>query len=200
MTDTSRLITDVEGSRGELLSDPEASADRVAVQLESGPRVQVDPRQLKPEERGGYRYEGAFSEASARDDVVEERRIPVAREEAEIRRERRETARVRITKNVRAHEETIQEPVREETVSVERVPLDQVIETPPTVREEGDVLIIPVVEERLVVRKELVLKEEIRVTRQQHQQMTTETVTLRREEANVEREEGADGAPDNPAD
>lgn len=50
-----------------------------------------------------------------------------------------------------------------EAVHVERVPIGRVVEAAPEVRREGDTMVLPVLEERLVVRKELVLVEEVRV-------------------------------------
>lgn len=199
MTDSGRFVTDIHGARGELLADPDAAAERVAVRLDAGPRVRIDRRRLAPQDDGGYRYEAAFPTPEADADTVEEHRIPVARERATVRHETRETGRVRIVKQVHEEEETIEAPLREEAVSVERVPVGRVVETAPATRQEGDVLVIPVVEERLVVTKELVLKEEIRVTRQQHERSEAQQVTLRREEVRVEREgpssEAEDAAP-----
>ena len=55
--------------------------------------------------------------------------------------------------------------LQQEEVTVERVPRGVPIDVVPSVREEDGVLIIPVVEEQLVVTKRLILKEEIRITR-----------------------------------
>jgi len=60
------------------------------------------------------------------------------------------------------------------------------------VREEDGVLIVPVLEERLVVTTELVLKEEIRITKKSRTEMVREPVRLRSERVEVERLEGRD--------
>ncbi|MFD1693079.1 DUF2382 domain-containing protein [Azotobacter chroococcum] len=57
----------------------------------------------------------------------------------------------------------------------------------PQVRQEGDVTVIPVLEEVLVVEKRLVLKEELRVRRVVHEEPHSVPVTLRREQVTVER-------------
>ena len=44
-----------------------------------------------------------------------------------------------------------------------RVPIDREVDAVPSIRTEGDVTIIPVVEERIVVRCQLVLREEVHV-------------------------------------
>ena len=50
---------------------------------------------------------------------------------------------------------------------IERVSVDRVIDAPPAIRQEGDTIIVPVVEEIMVVEKRLLLKEEIHIRRQQ---------------------------------
>jgi len=58
----------------------------------------------------------------------------------------------------------------------------------PDVRQEGDVIIIPVVEERLVVSKRLVLTEELHVHRRKVDEHASIPVTLRSTEIAVQRE------------
>lgn len=70
---------------------------------------------------------------------------------------------------------------------ITRVPVNRPVEQPPEVRTEGDVTIIPVVEERLVVERRLVLTEEIHVRRVQAERVVSEPVMLRRQVAEVER-------------
>jgi uncharacterized protein (TIGR02271 family) len=123
----------------------------------------------------------------------EEMVIPVIREEAAVRTRKVERGGVRVHKRVKEREETLTQPVTRETVHVERVPIGQAVEVAPQVREEGDTLIIPVLEEVLVVEKRLVLKEELRITRQRTTDNEEVRVVLREEEASVEeidRDEG----------
>jgi hypothetical protein len=49
-------------------------------------------------------------------------------------------------------------------VSVERVPIGIIVDSAPQVQTEGDATILPVLEERLVVEKRLVLIEKVRIT------------------------------------
>jgi stress response protein YsnF len=72
------------------------------------------------------------------------------------------------------------------------VPIGRPVEVAPQVREEDGVLIVPVLEERLVVTTELVLKEEIRITKKSRTEMVREPVRLRSERVEVERLEGRD--------
>ncbi|HZU25874.1 MAG TPA: DUF2382 domain-containing protein [Bryobacteraceae bacterium] len=60
---------------------------------------------------------------------------------------------------------TFSDPLFTEKVHVENVPVNRLVDGPVQVRQEGDVTIIPVVEEVITVQKRLLLKEEIRITR-----------------------------------
>jgi stress response protein YsnF len=62
------------------------------------------------------------------------------------------------------------------------------------VREEGDVTVIPILEERIVTRTELVLVEEVRIHRDHSDYHDPQRVTLRKEVVAVERF-GEDGNP-----
>ncbi|MES2355733.1 MAG: YsnF/AvaK domain-containing protein [Pseudomonadota bacterium] len=114
--------------------------------------------------------------------------IPVAREELEVSKNVVETGIVRVKKVVREHEELIEQPLLHTAVKVERVTINRVIEQPVTAHYEGDVLVIPVLEEVLVVQKQLVLKEELRISKSTVETQSSQRVTLRNEEVFVERE------------
>jgi stress response protein YsnF len=73
----------------------------------------------------------------------------------------------------------------EESVEVKRVPVNQFIEAPVPVREEGDVTIVPVFEEVLVVQKRLMLKEEIHLVRRRVETHQRQTFAVRKEEVHV---------------
>jgi uncharacterized protein (TIGR02271 family) len=121
--------------------------------------------------------------------------IPVVEEQLEVSRERVETGRVRISKTVEAREVVVDDPLRRETVRVEHVPINQVVNGDvPQVREEGDVTVIPILEERVVTRTELVLVEEVRIHRERSEYHDPQRVTLRKEVVAVERF-GEDGQP-----
>ena len=121
--------------------------------------------------------------------------IPVVEERLEVSRERVETGRVRVTKSVEAREVVVDDPLKRESVRVEHVPINQVVTgAVPQVREEGDVTVIPILEERVVTRTELVLVEEVRIHRDHSEYHDPQRVTLRKEVVAVERF-GEDGRP-----
>lgn len=124
---------------------------------------------------------------SREDSATERVVLPLAEERAEIGVRPVTRERVLIRKTVETREEIVERALLEERLLVERVPIGREIETAPEMREEDGVLVVPVVEEELVVRTRLVLKEELRIGRRQVQRTVREPVRLRREVAEVER-------------
>lgn len=113
--------------------------------------------------------------------------IPVIEEQLRVGKEVVEAGRVRFAKSVSEHEEAIRMPVVHEEVIVERITVNQYVETPPPpVRYEGRTMIIPVLQEVVVVEKRLMLVEELRVTKREVHSHDTQHVTLRKEEIKVE--------------
>lgn len=121
------------------------------------------------------------------DPEIHEERIALVEEEARIDKREVVTGRVRIRTRVEEAEETVRGTLDEEVVEVERVHVDRIVDAAPAVRQDGDVTIIPVMEEVLVVEKRLVLKEELHVRRRRTQESVEVPVTLRRERVEVER-------------
>ena len=116
--------------------------------------------------------------------------IPVIQEEMQIGTRLVDTGRgMRIHKTVAETPHVIEQPLMQDDFTVEHVLHDQVIENAeiPKARYEGQTLVIPVMEEVLVVQKQLRMKEEIRITRVQRQVSTTQTVILKSEQVQVER-------------
>lgn len=114
--------------------------------------------------------------------------IRLAEEILRVSKRTVERERVRVIKRVVEHEETVDLPLLHEEVIVERVPINEVVEQAGPVRYERDTTIIPLYEEVLVFSKRLMLLEEVRVTRRQTERRQPQQVTLRREEAVVERD------------
>jgi stress response protein YsnF len=81
-----------------------------------------------------------------------------------------------------------------ERVVIERVPVDREVDrdAPPAVREEDGVLVVPVLEEVLVVERRLVLKEELRVSRVREEATMVSDVPLSEERVIVERVDPAE--------
>jgi len=114
--------------------------------------------------------------------------IPVIEEKVDVGKRVVDRGRgVRVTKHVKEHDLVIDQPLLREEVMVERVPIDRVLGGDlPKQRYEGDTLIIPVVEEVLVLEKKLRLKEEVRITRRSQAEREAQRVRLKSEEVSVE--------------
>jgi uncharacterized protein (TIGR02271 family) len=130
---------------------------------------------------------GALDAAPTNATTERETIIPVLEEELSVDKRVVETARVKVSRITHRQEQIVDELLHHEKVEVERVPLDRPIETMPSIRQEGDVTIVPVVEEILKVERRLVLKEEVHIRRIKTTERHQEQVTLRRQEAIVSR-------------
>jgi uncharacterized protein (TIGR02271 family) len=116
-------------------------------------------------------------------------KVPVVEEQVRVHAQPVETERVRITKAVTAREATVAPLLVADDVQVERRTLDppRFVDQAPPIRYEGDTTIIPVLEERLVVEKRLVVREELRITRTRREYREPQRVVLRSEHVSVER-------------
>jgi len=114
--------------------------------------------------------------------LVEETLVPVT--------QWHEAGALEIHKTVQIVTQELDVPVHYEEATVERVPVNRVLAEgeQPAQRQEGDTLIVPVVREEIVVVKQRILVEELRITKQ------TRTVTrhfaepVRREEVTFSHE------------
>jgi uncharacterized protein (TIGR02271 family) len=113
--------------------------------------------------------------------------IPLVEETLSVETRQVETGRVRIRTIVEERTELARADLAREDVDIVRVPIGREIDAMPAVRDEGGILVIPVVEEILVVEKRLFLREELHVTRTRTVDSTETPVRLRRTEAVVER-------------
>jgi stress response protein YsnF len=122
---------------------------------------------------------------------MDKSRIPIVEERATIEKKVVPTGAVRITSKVAERLELLRDELIAQTVAVERVAVYREVDTPPGIRSEGDVLIIPVIEQRLVVEKRWVVTEELHVRRREHVEVVEIPVELRSTQVSVERVEAA---------
>ncbi len=116
-------------------------------------------------------------------------RIPVLQEELQLGKRTTETGKgVRLKKSVSEEIWRIDDDLKQQTLDIQHIAVDAwVVGDPPVNRYEGATLVVPVLEEVLVVEKRLRLKEEIRITAKSAQQPVSEHVVLRKEQVSVER-------------
>jgi stress response protein YsnF len=116
--------------------------------------------------------------------------LPLIEEELRVAKREEVTGRVRVRTVTDTAEELVRQELQGERVDVERVPVDKLVEPgvePPQIRTEGNVTILPVLEEVLVVEKRLLIKEELRITRHPTTEIAEIPVTVRKQRAVIER-------------
>jgi uncharacterized protein (TIGR02271 family) len=120
--------------------------------------------------------------------------IPLVEERVSATKREVETGRVRVRTRVDEREEIVRAELARDRVEVERVAMNQEIASIPAVRQEGEVTIVPVVEERLVVQKKLFLVEEVRLRRTRSIEEHAQPVRLATQRAEIEREQSGGAA------
>ena len=162
---------------------------------------------LVTEERSGYSasYTGEAEPVEIRgaDPVPdlpdrEDDDVRVRRSEEEIRVEtrEREAGEMRVRKRVRTEKERLTVPKKRVEVTVERVPVEgaartgEETATAPQIGEEE--IVVPVVEEEIVVEKRPVVKEEIRIRKQVVEDVEIVEEDVRKEEVEIVDETGRD--------
>jgi uncharacterized protein (TIGR02271 family) len=113
--------------------------------------------------------------------------IPLFEERVEVSKQVVPTSRVQISRTTHSHEHLVDELLTRERVEIERIPVGKPVDAMPPIREEEDYIIIPVVEEVLKVERLLFLKEEVRIRRVNGTERYQERITLRKQEAVVNR-------------
>lgn len=114
--------------------------------------------------------------------------IQLVEEDASVAVRAVTTGRVRVATHLETFEEIARAELASDAVDVVRVPIGkEVTGAVPQLRTEGDVTIVPVFEEVLVVEKRLILKEELHIRKRTSVEVVTQPVTLRRQVAEIER-------------
>jgi uncharacterized protein (TIGR02271 family) len=178
--------------------------DEVTPEFERRVRVHYG---LDVEERtgSGALYTGAPEPTEARSAEAapdmsghEEDDVRVRRSEEEIRVEtrEREAGEIRVRKRVHTERESLTVPKKRVEVTVERVPVegtasegDETASAPQIGDEE---IVVPVVEEEIVVEKRPVVKEEIRIRKDVVEEVEVVEEDVRREEVEIDDHTGRD--------
>lgn len=120
-------------------------------------------------------------------DSGEELIIPLVEEDLQIEKAAIETAKVFV--EIETHEELahVLDHLARHDVEITRLPVGREVEAPEAPRREGDVLIVPIMEEVLVVRKQLRVTEELRIALRRSDAPVAQTVPVRKQTVRVER-------------
>jgi uncharacterized protein (TIGR02271 family) len=131
--------------------------------------------------------------SQAANEVIIERPDDVAvlqlrEEELGVAKQWTEAGEVLIRKKVETRTDTIPVELGYEEVSVQRVPVNRMLADGerPEPRQEGDTLIVPIVEEEIVVTKRLVIREELHVTKRRLSRQRAVTGEVSKEHLDIE--------------
>lgn len=113
--------------------------------------------------------------------------LPIMKEELSLSKRQLVSGRVRVSTQTESVEQMLSVDLSETEVEVVRVPIDRKIDRMPEVVTEGGLTIVPVVEERLVVTRELYLREEVHIRHVERRQTQELPVTTRQQTVHVER-------------
>ncbi len=160
------------------------SKEMTSLQLANGQSIRI-PTSLLLEEIGRKPQGTDTTDEGIR--PSESLTIPIVEERLEVEKRSVVTGKVLLEKNLQEYRETLDVPLASRTFDVERIVLNQPVETAPAVRQEGNTTIYPLVEEQLVLTTKLILKEEVRVTQRDIERRDDRTVTLRRETISITR-------------
>ncbi len=136
-------------------------------------------------------WEGSALLADRFDETASEAVLPLVEENLRVGKRRVETGRVRVSVSTDIEEQVVRETLRSERTEIERVPVGRELaegEPAPALRREPDgTVVVPVLEEVLVIERRLVLREEIRMRLVAVEEPVEQPVTVRRQRASVER-------------
>ncbi len=114
-------------------------------------------------------------------------KITAAEEHADITTARIVDRQIRVERTTQATEEWVNLELAEEEVSIQRIAKNERIKPGeiPTTRHEGDVLIVPVIEEQVEIIRHHILKEEIHIRKLKKTTPFQENITLRHQEIKI---------------
>ncbi len=116
--------------------------------------------------------------------------MPLSEEQAKIVTHRKVSGRVQLTRSTHEVERLLQAELTHEHVDIQHVAKNCPVadDYSAEYRQEGDVLIIPVIEERVEIVRTRVLKEEIHIHKHIDKEVFQQNVTLRNQEVKITKE------------
>jgi len=186
----SAILVTQDGRRGRIVHDPDVGASTALVTMEDGRQIIVPLDLLQAGEGSEVRVPLNLSQLEKHSNLKDGQVlvIPVIEEQLQVGKREVKTGTVRVTKKVHERQQTVDQPLISEEAQVERRAINEYVSEGDPVAPwyDGNTLVIPVVEEVLVVEKKLVLREEIRITKFQQEVHHPQHVKLRKEEVIVE--------------
>lgn len=184
-------VTDALGAQALVVHSADEEPGTVLLRRDDGQHVRVPAELIVRSEAGRYHSTVPLAEldSSTQQAGDEPFVIPVIEETVQVGKRVVTRGGWRISKTVELHEETIDEPLMHDEITVERVAVNRVMDPDalPGVRQDGDTMVVPIFEEVLVVEKRMLLKEELHVRRTRKEFRAPQRAVLRRERVSVDR-------------
>lgn len=185
----------------------DASRPQTVLRLQDGRSVSVATESLlagvrisMDDVRVPHYGQGVSQELSRETGHVQEQTIPLVSEQMQVGKRTVTTGTVRLHRDTETYTDTVGIDLTRVGWEVERVTVGQIVPERPEIRVEGEVTVFPLVEERLVARREYFLLEEVHVRRVATTTERSASLNLKRDVLTVERSEPAQGVvpPDRP--
>jgi hypothetical protein len=189
-------VTDRNGVRGTLLTTSRFLDDNPQrlIRLEDGRELLVPKQLLRPQDDGSFMLTAPIADLMGEPPVRDDKPVqgdqfivPVMQKELDVETRTVESGRIRVNKRVETTESVIDEPLLVQSYDIQRTAVNRIVEDVPAPRYDGDTLVLPILEEVLVVEKRLILREEVRITPKREQVRDPQTHSVRREHVEVER-------------
>ncbi|HEY0071733.1 MAG TPA: YsnF/AvaK domain-containing protein [Chloroflexia bacterium] len=114
--------------------------------------------------------------------------VPLVDEYLEVHKQWVQSGEVIVRRSVQTSRQTIPVELQHEEVQVDRVPMNRPVaygeQTQPWW--DGEVMVVPVIEEEIVVSKRLVLREEVRISKRKVSRQETVSDTIRSQQVHID--------------
>ena len=167
-------------------------AHQITVRLDNGEKIVISDAVLTGRPDGSYYVPLSLAEIRRGAGTPRAEGEPAVEQTAPLQ----EVNPLGVKKTALQETQTIDVPLLHEEVDIERVPVDRIVDGPVAVRSEGDTIIVPVMEEVVVVQKQLKVVEEVHIRKRRTKRHDPQDVLLRKEMITVEPKEGQDGTDD----
>jgi stress response protein YsnF len=121
--------------------------------------------------------------------MSDELHIPIVEEQAHFLKHEVALEHVSVHTSSEEEQVLVRDHVRREHVDITRVAKNEEVARAPSIRVEGDVTIVPILEERLVIEKRLFLVEELHLRRTEQSEEFVVPMTLRHTRVEIERDD-----------
>jgi len=151
----------------------------------------------KKKDEHDHRADNTLQQPLAQDRLV----VPLIEEELLVNKEWKQAGEAVIRKRVETTTESVPVELLHEEVHVDRVPVNRVLADGENAApwQDGDVLVVPVIEEELIVMKRRVVREELRITKQRLVRQETVQDTVRKERIDIDTAGQVEALDDQPS-